>query len=271
MNEATETNRTWWDEAVALHVAGDFYDVAGFRAGRCTLDPIELDALGDVTGKSLLHLQCHFGMDTLSWARRGAKVTGLDFSGKAIEQARALAAELALDATFVCSPVQRAAEAIGDRFDIVYTSQGVLTWIDDLRPWGEAIGKLLKPGGVFYIYEYHPLATIWDDQCQPGELKVRYRYFGDGTPEVCDTGGGSYGSVGPMRARRTHEWPHPISEIVTVLLDAGLMIGSMHEYAHSTYRMLPGMERRDDGLWYLPAKRDSVPLMFSLTARKPID
>ena len=156
MDERLEINRANWNERTPVHAASAFYDVEGFRAGQATLREIELREVGAVSGRSLLHLQCHFGLDTMSWARQGAKATGIDFSDAAIDLARSLNGELGLETRFICSNVYDLPKVLDEQFDIVFTSYGVLTWLPDLDGWAEVIDNHLKPGGVFYIVEHHP-------------------------------------------------------------------------------------------------------------------
>src|SRR5512139_2419139 len=156
MNEYQQANLALWNEWAEINVKSREYDVAGFLAGKSSLKSIELEELGEVAGKTLLHLQCHFGLDTLSWARRGAAVTGVDFSDKAVGLAQALAREAGLEARFICSDLYALPEVLSGQFDIVYTSYGVLCWLRDLEQWAELIAHFLKPGGVFYIADFHP-------------------------------------------------------------------------------------------------------------------
>lgn len=156
-------NQANWDARVPVHLDSDFYDVAGFKAGGSALRPFELAEVGDVAGRSLAHLQCHLGLDTLSWARLGAEVTGLDFSGAAIEQARSIAAECGLPARFVTADVYDAPRALGETYDIVYTGVGALVWLPDLTRWAEAVAALLNPGGFLYLAEFHPFTNVLDD------------------------------------------------------------------------------------------------------------
>ena len=175
--EWTETNRASWDERVPIHVSGEFYDVAGFKAGEERLRPFEIEEVGYVAGKDLLHLQCHFGVDTLGWARRGARVVGLDFSAPAIEAASALGTELGLDAEFVRSDVYDAVNALGGRrFDIVYTGLGAINWLPDIGRWAETVAALVRPGGFLYLAEFHPITNVFGDE----DLTVEHGYFHDG-------------------------------------------------------------------------------------------
>jgi 2-polyprenyl-3-methyl-5-hydroxy-6-metoxy-1,4-benzoquinol methylase len=162
--EWREANRASWDERAPIHVSGEFYDVAAFKAGQERLQPFEIAEVGDVSGKNLLHLQCHFGIDTLSCARRGARVTGLDFSGPAIEAARGLALEMGLEATFVQSDVYGVARATGgETFDIVYTGRGALNWLPDIERWAGVVVERIRPGGFLYLTEFHPFTEVFGD------------------------------------------------------------------------------------------------------------
>ncbi|MDQ3636616.1 MAG: class I SAM-dependent methyltransferase, partial [Actinomycetota bacterium] len=173
-NRWRETNKASWDERVPIHVGGEFYGVEGFRAGEEHLRPFELEEMGDVSGKELLHLQCHFGKDTLSWARHGARVTGLDFSAPAVEAAGKLAAEIGIEAEFVRSDVYEANEALGGRtFDVVYTGLGALNWLPDITRWAGVVAGLVRPGGFLYLAEFHPFANVFGDD----DLTVEHDYF----------------------------------------------------------------------------------------------
>ncbi len=155
MDEYRKTNQDWWNEAAQVHAQGEAYQLKAFKEGMIKLHPLERGEVGDVVGKKLLHVQCHFGLDTLSWARLGAQVIGIDYAEKAIAIARALSQELHLDATFVCCDLYNLPNVLdaAAEFDIVYTSYGVLSWLPDLQPWGKSIAHYLKPGGFFYIAE----------------------------------------------------------------------------------------------------------------------
>ncbi len=266
MNEYLEANRRHWDELVPIHVRSKFYKLEGFKAGRCTLDDIER-GLGEVSGKSLLHLQCHFGMDTMSWARLGAKVIGADFSEEAVTLARSLAGELGITADFVRSDLYDLPKKLDGVFDIVFTSHGVLTWLPDLGRWAEVIAHFLKTGGVFYIVESHPTAHIFDDEVEVPELRVRYPYFHQGPMRFEDST--SYAdSNAVVRNKTTYEWMHSLSEVINSLIAAGLRIDSLKEYPFCAWKMLPFMVQDDDGWWRLPDGKAGVPLMFSLRATK---
>src|SRR5688500_12212315 len=173
-----DANRRRWDESVPIHISSRGYDLDGFLRGEKSLYAVEMDEVGDVRGKSLLHLQCHFGMDTLNWARLGATVTGLDFSAEAINEARKLAVRIGVaDATFVQSDVYAAHEAITERFDIVYTGIGALCWLHDIREWARIAAGFLKPGGFLYVYEGHPMLWALDTERDDGQLVLTEPYF----------------------------------------------------------------------------------------------
>ena len=230
------------------------------------LNPIELEEMGDVTGKSLLHLQCHFGMDTLSWARRGAKVTGVDFSDKAIDLARSLAKELGIAADFICSDIYKLSAVLDEKFDIVYTSAGVLCWLPDLKRWAEIISHFLKPGGFFYILEGHPFSGIFDDSPDATEPEVKYSYFH--TPEPADWDPeGDYADPDAVVTHGSYEWTHDMGDIINSLISSGLRIEFLHEFPVIPFKGLPFMEQDDNGFWRI--KGDRIPLIFSLKATKP--
>jgi SAM-dependent methyltransferase len=218
-DEWREVNRANWDERVPIHVSGEFYDVASFKGGQERLQPFEIDEVGDVRGKKLLHLQCHFGIDTLSWARRGARVTGLDFSAPAVEAARGLAKEMGLEATFVHSGVYDAVGATGGRtFDIVYTGRGASIWLPDIGWWAEVVMDLLKPGGFLYLTEFHPFTDVFGDE----DLSVEHDYFQDENHRVWEESG-TYADFDAETSNNvTYEWNHTLGDVVSAVSTAGL-------------------------------------------------
>lgn len=259
-----ELNRRAWDERVPLHVASTFYDNETFLAGRSSLRSFEIDEVGDVTGRTLVHLQCHFGQDTLSWARRGARVTGLDFSSPAIDAARALATRAGLAAEFVVADVYDAVEALGGRtFDVVYTGLGALTWLPDMDRWAEVCARLVAPGGTLYLAEFHPFVDVFDDE----RLDVVEPYF---RPEGhgWDTPGSYVDPTASTEHNRTWEWTHPLGEVVTAVAASGLRIELLREHDFTLWPRFPFLVRRGDGSYHLPADVPSLPLLYSLRARK---
>ena len=275
MSDASErqymdTNRAHWDEVTPIHVASAFYDVDGFRAHPNHLKPVELAEIGDVSGKKLLHLQCHFGVDTLSWAGQGASVTGIDFSAPAIEQARALAAELDIPARFIVSNVYDAPATLDEQFDVVLTSYGVLCWLPDLTRWARVAAHFVKPGGMFYIAEFHPISMIFDDAADADDLRLKYPYFPSDAPLRFDDFGDYTDRDVKLTSGTTYEFLHPVGEIVSALIDAGLRIDHLHEFPFSTSQFLPFTEKRADGKVYLTKHDGSIPLLFSIKATKPV-
>ncbi|MFG2001919.1 class I SAM-dependent methyltransferase [Spirillospora sp. NPDC048911] len=257
-------NRALWDERVPIHVASDFYDVAGFRAGASSLRDFEPAEMGDVTGRRLVHLQCHFGLDTLSWARRGAVVTGLDFSLPAVEAGRELAAEAGLPARFVAADVYEATEALGEKYDIVYTGLGSLLWLPDIERWARTVADLLEPGGFLYLVEFHPFANTLDDE---DGRTVTYDYF-DRSPRVWDEPG-TYTDPEADTANTTSvEFEHGIGDVVSALASAGLRVDFLHEFDFTLFQRHRSLER-DGSVYRLPAGLPRVPLMYSLKADKP--
>ena len=260
----TDDNRRWWDERVPLHVESEFYDVDAFRAGA---DPAHsawaLDEVGDVTGLDLVHLQCHFGMDTLALARRGARVTGLDFSEPAVEQARALAASLGIEAAFVQADVYDAAAALGRTFDVVFTGIGALGWLPSIERWAEVVASVLRPGGFLYLGEIHPFATLFAD----GEQRLAYPYLEHEEPTVVDEPGTYADRVAATVHNRTTEWSHGIGEVVTALIEAGLVLEWLRERVDIFYDFTGWLVERSPGVWVAP--EGELPLLYSLRARKP--
>ena len=269
VNEFTETNRRHWDEITPVHVASEFYDVPSFKAGKSKLKPVELEELDNVRGKSLLHLQCHFGLDTLSWAREGAVVTGIDFSEPAIEAAGALAAETGIEARFLVSDIYALPENLSGQFDIVFTSYGVLGWLPDIGRWAQVAAHFVKPGGTFYIAEFHPVSQIFDDAPDVTDLHVRYPYFPLEEPLRFDDLGTYTDRAAQFKNSTTYNWPHPVSEVLTSLIDAALRIEFLHEFPHTSFQFVPLMEAVDDKTFRLTKHDGSVPLVYSIKATKP--
>jgi 2-polyprenyl-3-methyl-5-hydroxy-6-metoxy-1,4-benzoquinol methylase len=276
-------NRAWWDAVVPIHEASKGYDRAGFLRGEKPLCPVERAELGPhVAGRTLLHLQCHFGIDTLNWARLGATVTGLDFSEPAIASARRLAEECGIPARFVAANVYDAPEALGgETFDVVYTGIGALNWLPDVRAWARVAAACVRPGGILYLYECHPVLFTLDAERSDQALVVKEPYFERAEPLLCETDF-TYVDGPKLEHRHTREWGHGVGELVSALLDAGFAIELLREHREVPWRALPWMEPVGPGtvdadgryqsnrMWRLPeAQRDRVPLMLSVLARRP--
>ena len=251
-----ELNRAGWDQRARVHLNSKFYDVPGFLSGETSLREIELAELGPVKGKSLLHLQCHFGLDTLSWARLGARCTGVDISPVAIEQARDLSNQSGIDARFVCSNVYDFDRGDAHPYDIVFTSYGTICWLPDLSKWADVVSANLAPGGTFYIVEFHPIYDLLDG----------YSYFTRSAPDVEEEG--TYTENGEEALAEFAVWSHPISSVVKALINAGIEIVHLNEFPFSPYNCFDGMEEREPGRHYLDHKGNDVPMVYSLMGRK---
>ncbi len=260
----SDVNRAFWDERVPIHAASEFYDVDGFLAGASTLRPFEPGEIGDVRGLSLVHLQCHFGLDTLSWARLGARVTGLDFSAPAMAFAAELTERAGLEAEWVCSDVMRAGEALGGRrFDVVYTGLGALNWLDDIERWADVVRSLLAPGGRLHLVEFHPVTEIFGDDT----LGVEQGYFHEGPREWPDEGGSYAELEAPTQHNTTQEWAHPLGEVLTAIAARDLRIEFLHEHDFTLFPRWPMLRREAGGIYRMPPELPSLPLMYSLVAR----
>jgi SAM-dependent methyltransferase len=267
MDDHLQANRKMWDEFVSINSHSEMYQLEEFKKGMNKLNPLEISEVGEVKGKSLLHLQCHFGMDTLSWARLGAQVTGVDFSPKGIEMAKSLSQDLHIPGRFICCNLYDLPDLLDEQFDIVFSSYGVLCWLPDIPRWAQIVSSYVKPGGFFYIAESHPFINVFDDEKDVKELKIRYPYFHSGPMEfVAD---GSYADpVAKIPPHKEYEWMHGMGEIVTSLCDAGLKLEFLHEFPSACFAQLPFMEKSDDGNWRLPGNDRLLPLTFSLKATK---
>jgi SAM-dependent methyltransferase len=259
-----QQNKKHWNEITPLHEKSGMYDVAGFKAGRCSLKAIELVEVGDVKGKSLLHLQCHFGMDTLSWVRRGAKATGIDFSDKAIDLARKLSKDTGIKADFLCTDIYDLPSILDKQYDIVFTSYGVLTWLPDLDKWAQIVAHYLKPGGFFYIVEFHPFTLVFDDNPGVTKPEVTMPYFQLDEPLKFENPS-DYAS-GAVVKTPEYSWQYPLGKVVTALVNAGLLIEFLHEFPVTCYKALPYLKNDENGWWHLEG--DKLPLTFSIKAIK---
>lgn len=267
-HEALAANRARWDEVTPIHARSAFYDVAGFKAGRSTLHALERAELGDVAGKRLLHAQCHFGLDTLSWARLGAQVTGVDFSPAALALARDLATETGLAARFIEANVYALPDELAGQFDIVFTSHGVLCWLPDLPRWAAALARCLAPGGVFYLMENHPLLNIFANERDVTGFTVAHSYFHQTEPVRWEPDGSYADPTVPVTCP-AYEWTHSLSDVVNAVLGAGLRLEFLHEFPVSAWACLPFMTQDADGWWRLRPNDPALPLLFSLRASKP--
>lgn len=265
-----DANKDGWNKRTAIHKNSAFYNVEAFKKGKTSLNNIELEEVGDVKGKTLLHLQCHFGMDTLSWAREGATVTGVDLSDESIALAEKINDELKLNATFICANVYDLADAskvppregFREVFDIIFTSYGTIGWLPDLKPWAKMIAEKLKPGGFFYMADFHPMLWMLDDNME----KLTYSYFND---EVIITEQqGSYTDRSAPINYTEYGWNHPLSEILNSLIHAGLQIEFLHEFPYSPYNCFANLQQGEDGMWRFAGRENRFPMLYTIKAIK---
>lgn len=258
-----EANRQLWNLKTPVHLASDFYNMPAFMAGQTSLNPIELAELGDVNGKSMLHLQCHFGQDSLSWARLGAKVTGIDLSDNAIQEAEQLNSKLGLDATFVSSNVYDLKAHLSGQFDVVFTSYGTIGWLPDLSKWADIVQHFLKPGGTFYMVDFHPVLWMFDDTFG----RIVYPYFNTNTPIVTESVGTYADREAPI-SHTEYGWNHGLGEIISALSAHGLRLEFLHEFSHSPYNCFANMVQGSDGNWRIKGYEDILPMLYSIKATK---
>ena len=264
MENYLEINRNLWNAKVESHLKSDFYFVEEFLKGRTSLNAIELELLGNIEGKKILHLQCHFGQDSISLSRLGAKVTGIDLSDKSIEAAKGLAKECGTDTEFIVSDVYDLPTILDDKFDIVYTSYGTIGWLPDLRKWAKVVSHFLKPDGKFIFVEFHPVVWMYDDDF----TFLKYSYFNDEI--ISETSSGTYAEP---KANIVHEevsWNHPLSEVFQSLIGEGLEIKSFQEYNWSPYSCFKNMEEFEIGKYQISKFGKKIPLVYSLISEKKL-
>jgi len=257
-----KTNKETWNQKVKVHASSAMYHLDEFKKGKSSLMPYETKALDDVSGKSLLHLQCHFGQDTLSWSRLGATCTGVDLSDEGIKLAKQLNSELKLDVSFVCCNVLNTSEYVQETFDIVFTSYGVIGWLPDLKPWGKMIANRLKKGGSFYMVEFHPI--VWMFDYLESKPVMKYGYMQDEV--IYEEYEGTYANQESKMVSKEYGWNHGLSEVINALTEAGLHIEYLKEHDESPYNILPDLLKTTSGMY---ATKDKLyPLIFEIKARK---
>lgn len=262
MENYLDINRKLWNAKVDSHLKSDFYFVDEFLKGRTSLNSIELDLLGEIKGKKILHLQCHFGQDSISLARMGAKVTGVDLSDKAIEAAKDLAQQCGTDTQFIVSDVYELPNVLDQKFDIVYTSYGTIGWLPDLQKWAKVINHFLNPGGKLIFVEFHPFVWMYDNDF----TFVQYSYFNEDV--IVETNEGTYADRSADLAYQEVNWNHPTSEVLTSLLNENLELRSYQEYNWSPYPCFAHTEEVGKGKYQISKFGNKIPLVFSLVAQK---
>ena len=268
-----DLNRAWWNERADFHLDTAFYGkmVAKLEAGGHCLLPLEVRELGSVEGEDLLHLQCHVGADSLSLARLGARVTGVDFSEVAIVRARELSKRLEIPARFEVCEISEVGARFEHQFDCVFTSYGAITWLSDLASWGRNIAQCLRSGGRFYVVDSHPLAMALDHEWTPadGHLRLAYGYLHQDAALAFEDPGSYAARDRATEHNSTREWVWSLSDVLNALMDAGLRIQWLREHVDGFYPLLPGMEEQPDGHVHLPSPyHGRYPLTFSVMACK---
>lgn len=269
MDDWLAANRANWDDRASIHVSSKFYNIEKWLRDESGPTDLERDALGDVEGLSLVHLQCHIGTDTLRWARVGARVTGVDFSGVAIKEATDLAqrAGLAERSRFLCANIYDAPEILsGEAFDVVYVSLGSLCWLPRIEDWAEVVTRLLTPGGRLYVHDVHPMSNCLDDD---GE-RVAGGYFETAQPLVFDSDH-TYTDGAALSHPTTFEWNHSPSEMWGALRANGLVVDSFDELDWTVWAQFPWLEESAPGTWTVPRGRPQIPLAFTLVAHRPLE
>jgi len=254
--EYLNINKDAWDKRTKVHIDSKFYNVEAFKDGKSSLNHIELEQVGNVQGKSMLHLQCHFGQDSLSWARQGATVTGVDLSTEAIAQANLLNSDPELNASFIAKDIYQFGDENTELFDIVFTSYGVLCWLPNLNLWAKTIANSLKVGGEFHLVEFHTF----------NDLLCGYSYFPRSEPDIEEEGTYTENCDGIKSKMLT--WAHSLSEVVNALIVAGLSIEHLKEYPYSPYNCFEGLEYVEGKGYQMLHKGQQVPLLYSIKARK---
>lgn len=261
-HEYFEVNRALWNEKTKHHIGSAFYDMEGFIEGNTSLKEPELALLGDVKGKSIIHLQCHFGQDTLSLARMGAKVTGTDISDDAITFAQSLIHETKYDARFVRADTYAVPEVVEEQFDIVFTTYGVVGWLPDMKRWAEVVAKLLKPGGQLVFVEFHPMVWMYDYDFN----ELAYSYFNRGP--IIEEQEGTYADKKANMKMKEIGWNHPLSDVMQSLIDAGVTIEVFKEYDWAAYNCFNNTVQIAEDKWQIKGKEGKMPLMYALSGRK---
>lgn len=257
-----EINKKTWNEKTTVHIDSEFYDNETFLKGKSTLNSIELNLLGDVQNKRILHLQCHFGQDSMSLQRMGAQVTGVDLSDNAIETAQQFNKQLELNTQFVCCDVYDTPNHIDEKFDIVFTSYGTIGWLPDLDKWAKVVSHFLKPNGKFIMADFHPVVWMFDYDFK----EIGYNYFN--VEPIIEVGTGTYGDRESEIVTKEVSWNHPTSETLNALIKNGLQIDSFDEYDYSPYNCFNQTEEFESGKFRVKHLGNKIPMVYSIVATK---
>lgn len=255
-------NKELWNNKTDIHVNSDFYDNENFIKGKSSLNSIELELLGNIEGKSILHLQCHFGQDTISLSRLGATTAGVDLSDKAIEIAKELAKTTNTNAKFICCNIYDLPQHLNQQFDIVYTSYGTIGWLPDMDKWAKIVSQFLKPKGQFVFVEFHPIIWMFDDNFK----EIKYNYFN--VEPIIETEEGTYADKSANIKQTEVSWNHDLSEVINSLIKNGLTINSFNEYDYSPYNCFNETIEIAPNKYRIKHLSNKIPMVYSLTATK---
>lgn len=256
-----EINRRLWNKRTSIHLESEFYDNDSFLKGRNSLNQIELDLLGDVSGKRILHLQCHFGQDSLSLARMGAKVTGMDLSDEAIKTAKKLNTELQLEAEFICCDVYDLPDHLEGEFDLVFASYGTIGWLPDLDRYMKVVHHFLKKGGRFLLVEFHPFIWMYNGDFS----EIAYSYFN--REAILEEEESTYADTSSKVELKSVGWNHPLGEVLSAVIDQGMSIENFQEYDYSPYDIFNNSVE-DEGKYSVRGLGDKIPYVYSLVASR---
>lgn len=262
MENYLEINKNSWNAKVEPHLKSDFYFVDEFLKGRSSLNSIEIELLGDIKGKSILHLQCHFGQDSISLSRLGAEVTGIDLSDKAIEAAKNLANQCGTNTKFICSDVYSLPNVLQQKFDIVFTSYGTIGWLPDLNQWASVIDHFLKPEGKFVMAEFHPVVWMFDDDFN----RISYNYFNE--KPIIETYEGTYADFSADLFQEYVMWNHSLAEVLQSLINNKLKLEKFQEFGWSPYPCFKHVEEFEKGKWRIEKFENKIPMVYALAAQK---
>lgn len=257
-----EINRKSWNQRVDVHMDSDFYDMEGFLSGKTSLNSIEMELLGDIRGKEILHLQCHFGQDTISLAREGAIVTGVDLSDKAIDRAKALASQCDVEVSFIQCDIYDLPNHLDRQYDIVFTSYGTIGWLPDLDKWASVVSRYLRPQGQFVIVEFHPVVWMFDQDFR----KIEFNYFNTGA--IVENEEGTYADKKAPISQQSIVWNHSLSEVVNSLIKCGLAVNSLDEYDYSPYNCFKNTVESSPKKFIIKHLENKIPMIFAIEATK---
>lgn len=264
MKDYIEINKKSWNKRTEAHLESEFYDVEGFLKGKTSLNEIELNLLGDIQGKSILHLQCHFGQDSISLARMGAHITGVDFSETAIENAQKLVDESSVTTKFICCNLYELPKYLDQEFDIVYTSYGTIGWLPDIHKWAEIVSKYLKPKGRFVFVEFHPVVWMFDDDFK--EIKYKYNQ----SEAIIETESGTYADRQAKILQECVTWNHGMGEVISSLLTNKIELNSLKEYDYSPYNCFKGTQEFEPGKYRIKSLENKIPMVYSIVGTKKL-